>query len=292
MKTTHSVILFLGLACLPAMAENKAWKIDKQEDWKSQVESSKGMTFEDGMAMPTEKNGTLKSVLKTFPEKRSASTLTFDQSPIWQNWNPMGNLGPVNLGDAPVLLVKGPNDYWMFGRYSSGVRRKKGEKAKPLPKFTPEDATLEGFDIPLKTTRFPNQYDAPGGLKPRLGGYHAWQSRDMKNWVHHGPITDKKSSWMTTAEFADGKAYFYYDFPNDQDPHVYVDADLFDGLPGENKGMAYEDPSDGSDCAIIRDLDGNFHLILEDWSPINAQTHAWDSPLAVHAVSPDGVSDF
>ncbi len=24
----------------------------------------------------------------------------------------------------------------------------------------------------------------------------------------------------------------------------------------------------------------------EDWSPINASTHSWDSPLAVHAVSP------
>ena len=114
----------------------------------------------------------------------------------------------------------------------------------------------------------------------------------MLNWVHHGPITESFAKWMTTAEYADGKAYFYYDFPNDQDPHVYVDSDLFDGMPGENKGMAYDDPSHGSDCAIIRGLDGRFHLIVEDWSPINAQRHAWDSPLAAHAVSPDGMQDF
>ena len=114
----------------------------------------------------------------------------------------------------------------------------------------------------------------------------------MLNWVHHGPITKSFAKWMTTAEYADGKAYFYYDFPNDQDPHVYVDSDLFDGMPGENKGMAYDDPSHGSDCAIIRGLDGRFHLIVEDWSPINAQRHAWDSPLAAHAVSPDGMQDF
>ena len=158
--------------------------------------------------------------------------------------------------------------------------------------FKPQPATLAGFNFPLKTTRFANQFDAPGGLKPRLGGYHAWQSKDMVNWVHHGPITEKASAWMTTAEFADGKAYFYYDFPNDQDPHVYVDTDLFDGTPGENKGMAYDDPSHGSDCGIIRGLDGQFHLILEDWSPINAQRHSWDSPLAAHAVSPDGVQNF
>lgn len=47
--------------------------------------------------------------------------------------------------------------------------------------------------MPLMTTRFPNQYDAPGGLKPRQGDYHAWQSCDMKNWVHHGPVTERFS---------------------------------------------------------------------------------------------------
>ena len=35
---------------------------------------------------------------------------------------------------------------------------------------------------------------------------------------------------MTTAEFADGKAYFYYDFPNDQDPHLYIDEDITAGV--------------------------------------------------------------
>ena len=51
--------------------------------------------------------------------KQSAASLTIEQSPIWQNWIPTENLGPVNLADAPVLLTMGPGDYWMFGRYSS-----------------------------------------------------------------------------------------------------------------------------------------------------------------------------
>ena len=169
-------------------------------------------------------------------------------------------------------------------------RGKQAPSAKPA--FVPEAATLEGFDVPLQTTIHKNQYNAPGGLKKGLGGYHAWQSRDMINWVHHGPITDSQGKWMTTAEFADGKAYFYYDFPNDQDPHLYIDEDLTDGVPGKNMGIAFKDPSHGSDCGFIRDLDGKFHVIAEDWSPINAKTHAWDSPLATHAVSPDGIKDF
>ena len=146
--------------------------------------------------------------------------------------------------------------------------------------------------MPLKTTPFANQFNAPGGLKPSKGGYHAWQSHDMKNWVHHGPVTELFSKWVTSAEWVDGKALIYYDFPNDQDPHVYVDEDLFDGEPGKNMGMAVKDPSHGSDAGFIRDLDGNMHVIIEDWSPISANKRSWDSPLAGHAVSPNGIDGF
>ncbi len=284
-----SIIALWVCGILPSANAQNSWTVDSQSDWFDGTASQSHLKFQDGMAVPTGKTATLKSKIKSIDQKRSAKSITVTQSPAWQNWEQTDDLGPVNLGDAPVMLSLGPDNYWMFGRYGSG--RKKGDSSK-RPPFVPEPSTLDGFDVPLQTTQFPNQFDAHGGLKPRLGGYHAWQSKDMVNWVHHGPITEKKSAWMTTAEYADGQAYFYYDFPNDQDPHVYVDADMFDGIPGDNKGMAYDDPSHGSDCAIIRDLDGKFHLIVEDWSPINAQTHAWDSPLAAHAVSPDGIQDF
>lgn len=287
--TLWSFASFINHSGAAEDATSDAWVIDTQAEWNQNTAKHSGLEITEGMASPTAQEATLVSILKTFQTKRSAESIVFEQSPVWLNWEQTDNLGPVNLGDAPVMLSLGPDNYWMFGRYGSGRTRGDGSR---LPPFEPQPATLDGFDIPLKTTRFPNQFDAPGGLKPGLGGYHAWQSNDMVNWVHHGPITERASAWMTTAEYADGQAYFYYDFPNDQDPHVYVDADLFDGVPGDNKGMAYDDPSHGSDCGIIRDLDGKFHLILEDWSPINAQRHSWDSPLAAHAVSPDGIQDF
>ena len=290
--TPTTLALALSLPCI-ALVANAGVIIETQEEWTAAVESSEGVLIEDGVVTPKEKSGTLKTKLESFSEKRSAQSLRVAQSPIWQNWIPTENLGPANLSDAPVLLTMGPENYWMFGRYGSGQpRRKKGEKAPPMAKFTPEPATLEGFDIPLETTRFPNQYNAPGGLKPGLGGYHAWQSRDMKNWVHHGPVTEGFSKWVTSAEMVDGKALIYYDFPNDQDPHVYVDSDLTDGEPGENMGIAVKDPSHGSDAGFIRDLAGNMHVIIEDWSPINASQRSWDSPLAGHAVSSDGLSNF
>ena len=290
MKRTLYVLLAFAVAptAIPVIAAD-AWVVDSQADWQQAVASSSAIEFKDGMVSPTGKTATIQSKLKTFDKKRSVESIQFDQSPVWQNWEPIANLGPDNLGDAPVLLTMGPDNYWMFGRYG-GPKRKKGQN--PLAKFVAEDATLEGFDVPLKTTPYANQFDAPGGLKKSKGGYHAWQSRDMVNWVHHGPVTEDFSRWVTTAEYADGKVYIYYDYPNDQDPHVYVDDDLTDGEPGENKGMAFKDPSDGSDCAFIRDLEGNFHVIYEDWTPIDANKRSWDSPLAGHAVSKDGLTDF
>ena len=266
-----------------ASLSGEKWIIDSQSDWLAATADHAHLKFTDGLVTPTAREATFRSVLITSEKKRSAKSLTIDQSPVWHNWEPIPNLGPANLGDAPVMLTVGPGNYWMFGRYG-GSQKKKG--------FQSNAAELDGFDVPLKTTPFPNQYDAPGGLKKGLGGYHAWQSRDMINWVHHGPVTEAFSSWVTTAEYADGKLYLYYDYPNDQDPHLYIDDDLTDGVPGENKGMAFKDPSHGSDCAFIRDLKGNFHVIYEDWSPIDASRHSWDSPLAGHAMSSDGTGNF
>lgn len=285
--------LFILSSAFAGMAADKTWKLEGEEGWSKGLDSSIGAVIEDGAVLPEGEEAMILTTLHSTDGKRSAKSLKLSQSPVWQNWIPIKNLGPVNLNDAPVLLTMGPDNYWMFGRYGSGQpRRKKGEKAKPQPEFEPEEATLEGFDIPLQTTRFPNQYNAPGGLKPGKGGYHAWQSRDMKNWVHHGPVTEGFSRWVTSAEMVDGKAYIYYDFPNDQDPHVYIDSDLTDGEPGENMGLAVADPSHGSDAGFIRDLDGHMHVIIEDWSPISANKRSWDSPLAGHAVSPDGLANF
>lgn len=279
-----AVLASLLLLASPTLAaEAKVWSIDSDEDWMKILLPSDDFQIEEGMVTPTAKTVLVRSRVQEFRYKQKVESILVSQSPVWQNWQPVDNIGPSNLGDAPVFLSMGPNNYWMFGRYSKGAARK-GFESQP--------ATLEGFDIPLRTTPFSNQYDSPGGLQRSLGGYHAWQSRDMINWVHHGSVSHHKARWMTTAEYKDGKVYFYYDFPNDQDPHLIIDEDVTDGKLGQKMGMAFKDPSNGSDCAIIRDLDGKFHLILENWSPINASQRSWDSPLASHAVSDNGIDGF
>ncbi|OVE77898.1 hypothetical protein BVX99_01265 [bacterium F16] len=302
-KVLSVIWVFISIAS--SHADENSWAINTTSEWKEACKTKENLELKDDLATPTETSATFTSVVHKFKDKRSLKTISFSQSPVWHNWEPVKNLGPANLEDAPVFLVKGPNDYWLFGKYgnmspSSSKKRGKGQLEKPsgtskptrTNRFVSADATLDGFDIPLKTTADPHVYDAPGGLKKSLRGYHAWQSRDMVDWVHHGPVTEGFSKWVTTAEMVDGNAYIYYDYPNDQDPHLYIDDDLTDGQPGQNMGMAFKDPTHGSDCAMIRDLNGNFHVIYEDWSPINAKNHSWDSPLAGHAVSTTGKGDF
>ena len=300
MKLFYSICL-VCLTTTSIFAADK-WVVDSQEDWEKNTDSKENITFKDGEADPSAKTATIKSTIKKFDKKQSAASITIKQSDIWQNWKGIPNLGPANMADAPVMLNIGPNNYWLFGRYSSGGKKKKPKKnTNKSDKKQPDagddtiagkDVKLEGWDIPLKTTKWPNQYDAPGGLVKGKGGYHAWQSKDMKNWVHHGAVTEGFSRWVTTAEYVDGKLYIYYDFPNDQDPHLYIDDNWTDGKPGKNMGIAFKDPSHGSDSAVIRDLQGKFHVIYEDWSPINASKRSWDSPLAGHAVSEDGKGNF
>ncbi len=121
------------------------------------------------------------------------------------------------------------------------------------------------------------------------GPYHAWHSTDMKNWTAHPNAVGV--DWVTTAEYADGTFYIYYDEPNDEDPHLVLDDDLTDEK-NRNVGEVFADPSHGSDSGVFRAEDGSFHLIYEDWSDINASAHSWDSELAGHADSPDGINGF
>lgn len=280
MKITKTTVILLGLAVARIATADTAWVIDSQREWMDAVADQSNLEIKDGLASPTSSTAEFRSTLKSFEQARSAQSITIEQSPVWLNWVPTSNIGTASMRGAPVLLNLGTDNYWMFSIYR-GKRKQATE---------PEAATLEGFESPLFSLGVAHEFHTENGLKSKTGGYHAWQSRDMVNWVHHGKVAN--SSTVTSAEAVDGKVYIYYDFPNDQDPHLVIDHDLYDGLVGEEMGMAFKDPSDGSDAAIFRDLDGKFHLILEDWSPIDASTHGWDSPLAMHAVSDDGIKDF
>lgn len=160
---------------------------------------------------------------------------------------------------------------------------------KPIPKTTPIEAVDAPVFIPVANQDYWLLARFAGDNK---NGYHAWHSTNMKKWTHYGPVSSFDNKWVTSAEHVDGKFYIYFDKPNDEDPHLIIDEDLTDGQQGQEIGNVLSDPSHGSDMAVFRDDDGTFHIIYEDWSPLDASKHSWDSPLAGHSDSPDGINGF
>ena len=96
---------FFPLLLAPSLLAADPLIIASEADWKKSIASSEGVVIKNGVAEPTGKTGTLRTRVQKFDQKRSASSLVIRQSAIWQNWNPIENLGPPNLRDAPVLLI-------------------------------------------------------------------------------------------------------------------------------------------------------------------------------------------
>jgi len=302
-------------SCVFADEPKPQWQISTTEDWQAFIADADGITIADHHAVAEKPEVSFTSQLKQFTKPTKLQDIELRQSVEWLNWQPCSLYQP-DMKNAPVMISHGPKDHWIIAQYRSPEQlveayQAKVEKAvernlKPpaplgfsLEGFLEEEVTLEGYDETLVTTPFPNQYrlsewkgdySKPPLKRPWQSGYHAWHSRDMIHWVHYGPTA--MAPTVTTAEYADGKTYFYYDRPNDRDPHLIIDHDLRDGLPGEDKGLAFDAPWGGSDVGVIRDLEGNFHMISENWQPIDASKRSWDSPLASHTVSETGITDF
>ena len=231
--------------------ENRAftgdlWVVEGQDGWSSSGVYSAAMTVQDGALTPTGDTAQYHVNSDRFATPRQAASVILEQSPVWDNWTGVPNIGPSGARDAPVLLSVEDGDYYFLAR--------------------------NGTDQ----------------------NYSAWHSTDMATWSLRGAVTPPGDGrWVTSAEMKDGLFYVYADVPNDQDPHVFIDDNLDDGIAGRAGGPALTKQACGSDAAFFRnDSDGLFHVIYEDWTPINARQHSWDSPLAGHASSPDGVNGF
>lgn len=148
-----------------------------------------------------------------------------------------------------------------------------------------------GTDAPVFVPVGPQNYYI---LAMKDSVYQAWHSTNMVNWTLRGPVVSgAEGRWVTSAEYKDGQCYIYSDHFNDHTSRLFIDNDLGDGVPGTLMGAVLSRSGSGSDLSSFRDhTDGLFHLIYEDWSPIEARTHAWDSPLAGHTSSADGRNGF
>jgi len=93
----------------------EAWVIDSAAEWATNTDSSSNLNISDGLAEPSANVATFTSAMQVYPTRRQATEVTFTQSNAWDNWVPIGNVGPNGAGNAPVFLSIGNDDYYFFG---------------------------------------------------------------------------------------------------------------------------------------------------------------------------------
>ena len=271
------------------------WIVDTADQWAESIDhGNSAFSVGDGFATSRTNNSVFQSRVQSFTTKRSFQNMTLHQNKQWtaNKWGHPSevdpaiysdnDVGPAITGegdrDAPVFLLIQEGDYWVFDRQASGR------------------------------------------------SYHAYHSSDMINWLDKG-IIGAGYDWVTTSEYHDGKIFIYTDRPNDHDPslltidYVAGSGEVFDDnnnpISGTNPstnnsnriavtdyGVILDKPevtvngttyslAGGSDNCVFRDpSDGQFHIIHENWSRHNAERFSWDSNIASHAISPDGINGF
>ena len=114
--------LFLTATLLgQALVSGESVTVDSQADWEKAIASSTGVAVENGTVSPMGKTGQLKTKLKRFDRKRSALSLTIRQSAVWQNWNPIENLGfrSDSSSAKPQIAESSATGRTAFGRIAS-----------------------------------------------------------------------------------------------------------------------------------------------------------------------------
>ena len=155
-------LLFTSLVLSPILSSAEPWVIDTQENWKSAADKTKGIKIADGFVKPEKEKGHFESVVKSFSEKRKLSSIVFEQSPVWDNWEQIDDITPPGLGNAYVFLPVAPGDYYVFATfrgpaidYPKGLNRKERQAYK-------------------------KEYQKKNPTPEREKGYHAWHSTDLK----------------------------------------------------------------------------------------------------------------
>ena len=145
-------VFFILFITLPALVLADPWVVSTDDDWKAAKGYAENLKIAEGCAKPTAEQGSFKSIIKTFPEKRKLSSATFEQSPVWDNWEQIEDITPPGLGNAYVFLPVAPGNYYVFATYKGNKpkleypdgldRKQRREYKKEWQKKTPQPARL------------------------------------------------------------------------------------------------------------------------------------------------------
>ena len=93
-----SIVLLVAAA--PAVAES--WVVESQGDWIAARRAAQNVELADGFAKPKADKASFHSVVKTFPTNRKLSSVVFEQSPVWDNWEKIDDITPPGAGNRGV----------------------------------------------------------------------------------------------------------------------------------------------------------------------------------------------
>jgi len=94
-----------------------SWRIDSQDEWLRAAGDVTDVKIENGQVYLQEESVVLILQSEEFSRKEKVASVTFRQSPVWDNWQPTdGKIVPDNLVDAPVFVPVSMGNYWLLGR--------------------------------------------------------------------------------------------------------------------------------------------------------------------------------
>ena len=109
-------------AALPSAVLAESWVVESQEDWSAAKGIAENVELADGFAEPTAEQASFQSVVKTFPQGLKLSSVVFEQSPVWDNWEQIDDITPSGAGNAYVFLPVAPGDYYFFATHRGGQK--------------------------------------------------------------------------------------------------------------------------------------------------------------------------
>ena len=172
MITRMLILFFLPMALLHQVsAAPDSWVIDSQQDWEAVKKRAEGIALKGGYAEPNTAQASFSSIVKQFKKRRKLSSVVFEQSPVWDNWETIDDITPPGLGNAYVFLCVAPGDYYVFATLTPVIDYPKGLSKKEKKAYKKKMA---------------------GKQSEADRGYHVWHSKDLKDWVHGGKVTHSK----------------------------------------------------------------------------------------------------
>ena len=111
---TMPILISIGILLAGTQATGGSWVVNTQSEWQAAKAKATGLEITDGCAEPNAPGATFQSIVRGFTEMKRPRTITFKQSPVWDNWKQIDDITPEGLANALVFIPVKPGDYYLL----------------------------------------------------------------------------------------------------------------------------------------------------------------------------------